>query len=180
MHKTAVIYKSNYGSTAQYAQAIATALGCQLIPHKQAGSADLTQYDTIIYGGGLYAGGIIGSELIVKHFEKLKAKTLIVFTVGASDPSDPGKYTEIIGKTFDPEMQEAIEFFHLRGNLDYPRLSPLHRAMMWMMKTVIQKKSPADRNEEERSILETYGQTVQFVDFATIRPLLEYVAGCQV
>lgn len=180
MNKTAVIYKSNYGSTAQYAEAIAKALDCPLIPRNQADKADLSAYDTIIYGGGLYAGGIIGTEIIAQNFEKFKNKTLIVFTVGASDPVDTSKYTGILGKAFTAAMQERIKFFHLRGNLDYPRLNPLHRSMMWMMKSAIEKKRPEERNEEERQILESYGQTVKFVDLDTIRPILDYVAGCKV
>ncbi len=180
MNKTAVIYKSNYGSTTQYAEAIAKALNCDLIPRTAADTADLTQYDTIIYGGGLYAGGIIGVDIIVKSFDALKGKNLIVFTVGASDPTDTSKYTAIINKAFTPEMKEKIKFFHLRGNLDHPRLNPLHRSMMWMMKKHIEKKNPQELNEEEQNILDTYGQKVTFVDLSTIRPILDYVATCKV
>ncbi len=175
MNKTAVIYKSNYGSTTQYAEAIAKALSGDLIPRNQAANVDLSQYDTIIYGGGLYAGGIIGVEIIAEKFETIKDKSLIVFTVGVADPSDVSKYRGIINKAFTEKMQQKIKFFHLRGDIDYTQLSSSHRAMMWVMKNIIQNKSPDKRSDEDHQVLDTYGQVIKFLDLTTIQPIVDYV-----
>ena len=69
-----VIYKSKYGSTRTYAEWIAEDLGCKAVDAKGVKADDLLQYDTIIYGGGLYAEVINGITLLTKNLEKLKDK----------------------------------------------------------------------------------------------------------
>jgi hypothetical protein len=51
----------------------------------------LQDFDVVIYGGGLYAGGIIGSKLVTKN----PCKSLVLFTVGLADPLITD-YSEII------------------------------------------------------------------------------------
>jgi hypothetical protein len=83
--KTAVLYYSKYGSTRQYAEWIAEELGADLIDAKarRLKLRDIRDYDTIIYGGGIYSGGIKGVELITKNWSKgLSEKRVIVFAVG--------------------------------------------------------------------------------------------------
>ena len=62
-----VIYKSKYGSTKAYAEWISEELNCRAIDVKTVKIADLTEYDTIIYGGGLYAEVIAGITFITKN-----------------------------------------------------------------------------------------------------------------
>ncbi len=90
MGKAVVIYKSKYGSTKQYAQWIAEALDADLFDVAKV--RDLGQYQTIVYGGGLYASGIIGSDFLVKNYELLKEKRIVVFTVGLAKPQADGLY----------------------------------------------------------------------------------------
>ena len=67
MSKTIVVYKTKYGSTKSYAQWIAEDLGCNFVDAKDIKIDELLQYDTIIYGGGLYAEIINGVSLITKN-----------------------------------------------------------------------------------------------------------------
>lgn len=60
MSKIAVVYKSKYGSSKKYAEWIADELKAELFEHSKIKKDDLLKYDTIIYGGGLYAGSISG------------------------------------------------------------------------------------------------------------------------
>ena len=53
--KTIVAYKSKSGYTKTYAEWIAQELHCDI--KENAELSDLAGYDTIIYGGGMYAGG---------------------------------------------------------------------------------------------------------------------------
>ena len=62
-----VIYKTKYGSTKTYAEWIAKELACDIVEHKSVSVADLEKYDTIIYGGGLYAEVINGVTLITRN-----------------------------------------------------------------------------------------------------------------
>ena len=67
-----VVYKTKYGSTKTYAEWIAEELSADIRDAKTVKADDLLKYDTIIYGGGLYAEGINGVSLITKNYEKLK------------------------------------------------------------------------------------------------------------
>ena len=69
-----VVYKTKYGSTKTYAEWIAEELSADIRDAKTVKADDLLKYDTIIYGGGLYAEVINGVSLITKNYEKLKDK----------------------------------------------------------------------------------------------------------
>ena len=80
--KPVVIYKSQYGSTEKYAQWSAEALSCRLYEKEEINAETLAQFDTIIYIGGLYAGGMSGIEMLKNSCELLKDKYVILFTCG--------------------------------------------------------------------------------------------------
>lgn len=178
MSKTVVIYKSKYGCTKKYAEAISKSLNADLFEHSKIKADSLIQYDNIVYGAGLYASGINGISLITKNFPKLKDKNLIVFTVGLSSTEDKDIFKPIISKNFTDEMKSSIEFFHLRGGIDYKELSFLHKNMMVMMKKSVEKKKETELTEDDRQMLETYGEKVDFTDLSTIEPLVSYVKSC--
>jgi menaquinone-dependent protoporphyrinogen IX oxidase len=168
MASIAVIYKSHYGTTRQYAQWIAKALDAELFETSKMKPAQLSAYDVVVYGGGLYAGGIDGVGLVTKN----PCKSLIVFTVGLADPAQTD-YSAILNRNFTPELLAKTKVFHLRGGIDYRRLNFLHRGMMAMVKKMVAGKG--ERSEEAGPFLETYGGQVDFTDESTIQPLVSYV-----
>ena len=170
MTRIAVIYKSKYGTTKQYAEWIASELGASLYEASSIKPVRLTEYDVVVYGGGLYAGGIIGVNLVTKN----PCKSLIVFTVGAANPNNTD-YSDIISKNISQELLSKIKIFHLRGGLDYTKMNLIHKIMMSVLKKSIEKKPLAERHEEDPVFLETYGKTIDFTDKSTIAPLVEYV-----
>ena len=170
MTKIAVIYKSKYGTTKQYAEWIALELDASLYEASSIKPVRLAEYDVVVYGGGLYAGGIIGVNLVTKN----PCKSLVVFTVGAADPSITD-YSDIISKNITKELLSKIKIFHLRGGLDYTKMTLIHRIMMSALKKSIEKKPPAERHDEDPVFLETYGKIIDFTDKSTIAPLVEYV-----
>lgn len=171
MENIAVTYKSHYGTTKQYAEWIAEELGAELFEHKEVSPSDLQKYDLVIHGGGLYASGILGIDLVMKN----PVKNLVVFTVGMANP-ETTDYTEIIQKNIPENLREKTKVFHLRGGMDYRKLNIAHRGMMAMMKKMtIDKKSEAELTAEDIAFRDTYGGSVHFTDRATIAPLVEYV-----
>ncbi|MCL2198438.1 MAG: flavodoxin domain-containing protein [Defluviitaleaceae bacterium] len=172
MSKIAVIYKSKYGMTKRYAEWISEALNAPVFEASNIKPSQLGDYDTVIYGGGLYANGIDGVKLVTQN----PCKALIVFTVGLADPKITD-YTPILEKTFSPEQLSKTKTFHLRGGIDYKKLSLIHKGMMAMVKKAVDKKAPDKRTSDDIGILETYGKAVDFTDKATIKPLVDYVLG---
>lgn len=139
MSDIAVIYKSKYGSTEQYAKWVSEELKADLFEHSDIKNENLDKYKTIIFGGGLYASGIIGFEIIKKNFGRIKDKNIIVFTVGLGDPKNEDQFVPIIDQNFTDEMKDNISVFHLRGSMDYSKLNFLHRSMMNMVKKAVEK-----------------------------------------
>jgi len=168
--KIAVIYKSKYGTTKQYAEWIAEALDAPLFESEDITSSQLSDYDVVVYGGGLYARGIDGIKLVVGNF----CKTLVVFTVGLSDPQITD-YTPILEKTFRPEQLSKTKVFHFRGGIDYNKLSLLHKGMMAIVKREADKLTPNQRTSDDVGIIETYGKKVYFTDKTAIEPLVEFI-----
>lgn len=178
MDKTVVVYQSKYGATQKYAKWLAEDLSCDLHQRNRVKLADLEPYDTIIYGGGLYAGGVNGIDILTKNFDKLCDKNLILFTCGLADPRDKSNTDSIrqsLNKLFTAQMQEKIKVFYLRGAIDYAKLGPVHKAMMAMLYRMTKKKDDASLRDEDKEMLATYGKAADFTDKTTILPIIKYV-----
>lgn len=176
--KTAVIYKSHYGSTKQYAEWLSEKLNADLYEKSEIKPITLKNYDVIIYGGGLYAGGINGISLLTKNWDIIKNNKIIVFTVGLADPEKEENIASIynsIGKVFSEDAKKHIKLFHLRGGIDYSKLNFIHKPMMAMLKKVISKKGESELTDEDKGFLETYGKKVDFINKDSITPLIDYV-----
>ncbi|HHW67744.1 MAG: hypothetical protein PWP07_207 [Epulopiscium sp.] len=175
MSKAVVLYKSKYGSTKKYAEWIANALNCDLYECSKIKPESLLSYDTIVFGGGLYASGINGVSLITKNFQRIKDKQIIVFTVGLSSTDEKEKFKPILEKNFTQEILNKIKIFHLRGGIDYKKLNFIHKIMMSMLKSIISRKKPEEMTDEDRGVLETFGSKVDFTDQKTIEPIISYI-----
>lgn len=169
---------SKYGTTKRYAQWIAEDLACDLRDSREVNAELLKSYDILIHGGGLYAGGLCGINAIVKNFEAIADKHIILFSCGLADPEDPENVAHIeagLEKVLTPEMREKIRQFHLWGGIDYSRLGLTHKAMMAMLRTVMLKKGYDNLRSEDQMMLDTYGGTVDFTNRESLAPLLSYV-----
>ena len=171
MKKIAVIYKSKYGTTEQYAKWIAEELGATLLEESKVKPAQLADYDVVVYGGWLFASKISGVQLVIAN----ECKALVVFMVGIMDPETVDTQS-ILSQNFKPEFLEKIKVFHLRGGINDEKLSFVHKNMLSMVINHAKKKAPSERTAEERSIVEaSSGSKSDFTDKASIAPLVEYV-----
>ena len=95
MRKIVVIYESKYGSTRCYAQWIAEEHMCFLFGGKDFNRKYFIKYDVIIYGGGLYAGGVSGIKFITQNWKLLKNKQVVLYTCRLADPEDTDNISTI-------------------------------------------------------------------------------------
>ena len=178
--KCLVTYASKNGSTKKYAQWIAEALACDIQDSKDVNGKLLAKYDIIIHGGGLYAGGLSGIQTIVKNYDAISDKEIVLFSCGLADPRDPENTAHIeagLAKVLKPEMFGKIKQFHLRGGINYAALSLTHKAMMAMLRKTMLQKGCQNLRPEDQLMLDTYGKAIDFSDRDTIIPLLDYVAS---
>ena len=170
--KTIVAYKSKSGYTRRYAQWIAEELNCDI--KENAELSDILDYDTVIYGGGMYAGGFNGVKLITKNLDKLSGKKIALFAVG----SNPGREHEMKpfwDKVLTAEQQGSIGHFYLRGGFDFSKLTKGDKILMKMLKIRLQNlKTPT---EDEKGMLAAYDVPVDFSDKANIKELIQFIEG---
>lgn len=169
-----VIYKSKYGSTKQYAKWIAEELGCEAVNAKNIKPQDLLKYDTIVYGGGLYAEVIAGVTLITKNIESLKSKKIAVFSTGIT-PLEYREYYDklVLDKNFKPEMLEHIKVFNFMGKMILKELSIPHKtAIVALKKLMSSKENPTDM---EKLLIELCDADGDFSEKDVIYDLIDYI-----
>jgi len=174
--KSVVIYKSKTGFTKKYAEWISEALSADLFEGSKVTANMLAAYETVIYGGGLYAVGISGVKLITKNLDKLQDKKVVVFATGAS-PFREEAFNEVRNTNFTSTEQKHIQFFYLRGGFDYNKLKPIYKVFMTLLKwkikwKIIRKK---ELTHDERGMLETYDKPADFTRKNKIDKLITYV-----
>ena len=177
MNKTLVLYFSKYGTTKKYSEWIAEDLNGNIFDIKYKNKIRLNEYDTIVLGSGLYAGSIKGINLLVKNFEKIKGKKLIIFTCGLADCSKTENIDNInrrLFKVIPEKVLEKVKIFYLQGGIDYKKLSLKHKIMMAMLKYMVLKKGKDEMDDEDREFLHTYGQAVDFTERKNIDGIINY------
>ena len=170
---TIVVYKSKYGSTKKYAEWIAEELGCESIDAKNVKIEDLLKYDTIIYGGGLYAEIINGVILLTKNMDKLENKKLIVYTTGIT----PLKYREyyddmVIKKNFSEEIKNKFKVYNFMGKMILDELTLVHRTALKTLKKIMSGKE--NPTEMEKLLIELCDADGDFSDKEAIKELVDY------
>ena len=168
-----VIYKSRYGSTKAYAKWIAEELGCEAVEAKAVKADDLERYDTIVYGGGLYAEIINGVSLITKNLDKLSDKKIAVFSTGIT-PLDCREYydTYVIEKNFKNGVPENVRIFNFMGKMILDELTFPHRAAIKTLKKIMSGKEKP--TEMEILLAELCDADGDFTDKNAIKDLVEY------
>ncbi len=171
-----VVYKTKYGSTKTYAEWIAEELSCEAVDAKNINAQKLSEYDTIIYGGGLYAEVINGVSLITKNLDKLKDKKIAVYTTGIT-PLDCRAYydTYVIEKNFKGGVPENVRLFNFLGKMKMDELSLVHRTALKSLKKIMQgKKNPS---EMEKMLIELCDADGDFSNREDIAELVNYIKG---
>lgn len=172
--KAVVIYKSKTGFTKKYAQWIAEDLSADIFEASSINMNMLNSYDTVIYGGSLYAVGINGIKLITQNIDKLKDKKLVVFATGAS-PSREDVINEVVNKNFTEEQQKYIKFFYLRGGFNYSKLNPFDKFLMAILKWKIKSKKKEELTSDEIGMLAIYDKPVDYTMRKNITKIIDYI-----
>ncbi|MCI8623075.1 MAG: hypothetical protein HFG26_05360 [Provencibacterium sp.] len=168
-----ILFGSRYGTTERYARLLAQRTGLAAFPYKEARS--LEGYDALLYLGGLYAGGVLGLSKTAGRLREGQLKGLAVITVGLADPKNAENVQNIrssIRRQLPAALYERAEFFHLRGGVNYAKLSFTHRTMMGLLYRQAKSIPPPKRDAETQALLESWGGQADFFDAASLEPVL--------
>lgn len=171
-----IIYGSHYGTTKQYAKELSRRTNIEAISFKNV--KEINDYDNIIYLGGLYAGGVLGMSKTIKKLNNIVNKKIIIVTVGLSDPMDEVNKNNIrnnIKKQVSKEIFEKAKIFHLRGGIDYSKLNFKHKTMMKLLYNAVKNLPKEEQTAEDRAMIETYNQKVNFVDFSSLDKIINEI-----
>ena len=189
MSKTAVIYYSKYGTTENYARLIAKALGADLFEAKKTKFRDIKGYDTVVFGGGIYSGGIRGIELITKNWYKgLCEKKVVCFAVGITidkeenreqcmdinfrkrfviDAEEDHGRDDLSASELIKEKRLPIKCFFLPGAFDPGKVKGLDKFIIGITKKMI------DDSPEGQQLLDYFNKSCDLVDYDSIKTVVE-------
>ena len=172
-----ILYGSHYGTTKQYAEELSRRTNIEVSSFKTI--KDINQYDTIIYLGGLYAGGVLGMAKTLKNLNDVSHKKIILVTVGLADPTDEVNKNNIrnnIKRQLKKEVFEKAKIFHLRGGIDYSKLNFGHKTMLGLLYNSIKNLPEEKQTSENKAMIETYNKKVNFIDFSSLDDIIHEIS----
>ena len=171
--KSIIIYGSRYGSARRYAQELSKQTDIPAVSYQEA--PPLSKLETIVYIGALYAGGVLGLTKTLRRQSFGEHQRLVIVTVGLADPDilqNRENIRNALQKQIPAQLYGRAAVFHLRGAIDYQALSLGHRTMLALLHRSLQKKPAEEWSEEDRALMETYGKQADFVDFVSLRLII--------
>lgn len=171
-----IIYGSHYGTAKQYAQELSRRINTEAVSFEKV--KEISDYDNIIYLGGLYAGGVLGMSKTMKKLNNISSKKIIIATVGLSDPTDEVNKNNIrnnIKRQLHKEIFEKAKIFHLRGGIDYSKLKFAHKTMMKLLYNAVKNLPEEKQTAEDRAMIETYNKRVDFIDFSGLDGIIDEI-----
>lgn len=174
--KGLILYTSKYGSTEKYAKWLSEETGFALARTSDADIKAVSQYDTIVLGGGVYASGIVGLSFLKRHARTLRDKRIIVFCCGAS-PYDKKAFDAIVAHNLTGKLQ-GLPCFYCRGAFDLKSMSFGDRTLCKMLRKAVAKKDPKDREPWESALMSVGDDEAKdWTDKSYIDPILDAIKG---
>ena len=194
--RTIVLYTSKYGAAETYARWIAEALGCRAVPLDKCSKKELQGYDTVIYGGGVQAGGVRGLEQFTKWIKgDLKLRQMAkrgtiseaeaaesgafdrqyyIFAVGISLDSE-GNRLQLRDINFDKDWFRDLPCFFLPGAFDPAKLAGVDKAIIKVATKMFLDKPEAQAAAEDAQVLRYFETGCDLIDRTRTTALIESV-----
>lgn len=171
--KGIIIYKSKYGATKRYAEWLAEETGFEYGEVSKVSVSELAQYDTIVFGGGIYASGVPVTGFLKKNMDALANKKIIVFCDGAS-PYEEKAFLAIKENVMKDALKD-IPFFYCRGAWDMDAMSFVDRNLCKMLQKAVAKKDPSDYEVWEAALMEAGKEKCDWTDRKYLEPIIEEI-----
>ena len=127
-----ILYKSKYGSTAQYARWLSDDLGIPILEIDKSSAESIAFDDFLVIGSPIYFGEIKVAKWLRRHQQRLKSKRIFLFVVCGTPPTNPQKVEEILIKNLPQSLQNSCNVYFLPGRINRSELSWLDRFLLNM------------------------------------------------
>lgn len=169
MNNVIVLYSSWTGFTQRYAQLIGKELDCPVHLLKDA-PADLSQYDTVVFGSRLHAGSFDGWKKARKLLTRRGAKQLVLFATGAMPNEAQAQIQKVWDQNLTPEEQKTIPHFYLQAGLCYEKMGGADRTMMKFAAWAMSRKKA--KTEEDKAFQSAISSSYDISDPKYIQPIV--------
>ena len=164
--KIVVIYKSKYGSSKRYAGWIALKLDADLYEIDDIHPKALNDYDTIIYGSGIYSGCMNSLKFIYRNFERIKDKEIIIFGVGLKSNNN---MVDVLEKHLSEEMISKVKMFSFVGGINHDTISKYDKFLLYIY------KYKNDKSQNKDLDIKLFDKTIDLCDKKSIHKLINSV-----
>lgn len=168
-----IVYKSKYGATEKYAGWLSQETGFDCVDVKHFSASDLDNYETVIFGSGIYASHISGLSFLRRHWEKLQEKEVAVFCVGAF-PYEEKSFKKLYADNFRDEIA-GVPCFYCRGAIDMDSLNVTDRFLLKAMQKAIAKKDPALYTCADKAVMEASKGKCDWTDKKYLTPVINFI-----
>lgn len=172
-----ILYGSQYGTTKQYAEELGKRTNIEVKSYEKV--ENINSYDTIIYFGALYAGGVMGMRKTFNKLSSVADKNIIIVTVGLADPANQENTSTIkngMEKQLSKEVFTHAHILHFRGGIDYAILGFKHKTMMKMLYKKVIGLPEEKKTAEVKAMIETYNRKVDFIDFSRLDEIVGLIS----
>ena len=172
--KTMIIYTSQTGFTKKYAEILANRIGAETVSLdkiKKKQDDFFADADTIIYGGWVMAGKVVGSDWFIEKIPKWQDKKLAIYCVGGS-PKDAPETAEMLKRVLPQNLKESVKVFYCQGGIDYEKMSFF---MRMTMKTFAKALNGKNATAEQKKAAEWMSKSYDSSDEKYIDPIVEYI-----
>ena len=178
MNDHLVVYSSKSGFTKRYAEWVAEELGCEAIPLSEIESVHVRAAKTIIYGGPIHAGWVIGLKKFLNRKDRQKNQSVFVFAVGLT-PSNSAEIERYRTANLSEENRK-IPWFYFMGGLDIDKLKGVEKLIMKMMLRAETDSKRKEAMKAGRPIEEFSGTpNHDYCNREAIKPLVEAIKAAE-
>lgn len=170
---TDVFYATYYGSTKQYAQALAARLGTEAkeIGEESASLIDASSAEPVIILSPIHGPAHPGVKLVKQLGPGVVDKRRIALATVGMTLDDVVVVQDPAGELLG-DLSERVERFYLPGRMNYSELSAKHRNIMKGLITMLKMKP--GKSENDQMMVDTYGKDVDRVDLDRLDAIVEW------
>lgn len=156
--KTLVLYESKTGSTAKYAEDIAKRVNADVYPLKKFKLKNMSDYDTIVFGGWIRGGEIQGLNKFLQAWDSISEKNVLIFGTGMSFATKEGREQLINQNLLD---MYHVRFYQVRGSFHFDQLGFVEKMMI---KASVKQLQGTDLAPEQAALATIIEQPIEWYD----------------
>ena len=156
--KGAVICKSRYGATRQYAEWLSDRLDLPVFDSDE-DILQLKNYDYLVIGSSVYVGKMLIKKWLVNHKDEFGNKRLFFFVVCATPGTEKDKQRKIVTDNIPAGIVDDQHIFFLPGRLILRRLS-------WRDRLILRLGAALEKDPRKKAAMrhDMDGMDLQYLD----------------